>query len=364
MKHASKLMNVLIAPHVTEKTSLAMQNAQPVHVPRAPRCHQDRHQAGRRAHVRRQGRGRAGGERARQDAPLRQAPGRTQDWKKAYVRLAAGPDDRLRSQAQGLKVVTHGTHQDASRLRRARASVVKLDRSHLYKGGPYAPLTVHQNKTGARNNFGRITTRHVGRRLAPEVPHHRLPARQGRHQGRGRAHRVRPEPHRAHRADQVCRRRAPLHPRAQGHEAGRRSALGRRCADQARQRHAAAPHPGRLDRAQHRAEARQGRPDGAQRRQLRPVHRARRHLRAPAPEVGRDPQGARRLPRHDRRSRQRRAQPAHVRQGRRQALARHPPDGARPGDEPGRSPARWWRRQVRPGQSASGVAVGPERPRA
>src|SRR3984893_355728 len=41
-------------------------------------------------------------------------------------------------------------------------SVVKIDRSHLYKGGPYLPLTEAQNKTGARNHSGRITTRHVG----------------------------------------------------------------------------------------------------------------------------------------------------------------------------------------------------------
>src|SRR3989440_12054129 len=41
-------------------------------------------------------------------------------------------------------------------------TVVKIDRSHLYKGGPYLPLTEAQNKTGARNNAGRITTRHVG----------------------------------------------------------------------------------------------------------------------------------------------------------------------------------------------------------
>ena len=36
---------------------------------------------------------------------------------------------------------------------------IKIDRSHLYKGGPYEPLTAHQNKTGARNHSGRITTR-------------------------------------------------------------------------------------------------------------------------------------------------------------------------------------------------------------
>ena len=39
--------------------------------------------------------------------------------------------------------------------------VVRVSRQHLHKGGPHEPLTVHQNKTGARNHFGRITTRHV-----------------------------------------------------------------------------------------------------------------------------------------------------------------------------------------------------------
>jgi large subunit ribosomal protein L2 len=40
--------------------------------------------------------------------------------------------------------------------------VVRVSRQHLHKGGPHEALTVHQNKTGARNHFGRITTRHVG----------------------------------------------------------------------------------------------------------------------------------------------------------------------------------------------------------
>jgi large subunit ribosomal protein L2 len=39
---------------------------------------------------------------------------------------------------------------------------VRIDRSHLHKGGPYEPLTAAQSRTGARNSFGRITTRHVG----------------------------------------------------------------------------------------------------------------------------------------------------------------------------------------------------------
>ena len=39
---------------------------------------------------------------------------------------------------------------------------VKLDKSHLWKGGPHAPLTAKQQKHSGRNNVGRITTRHQG----------------------------------------------------------------------------------------------------------------------------------------------------------------------------------------------------------
>src|SRR6185295_6809431 len=41
-------------------------------------------------------------------------------------------------------------------------TVIKVDRSHLHKGGPYMPLTAAQSKTGARNAMGRMTTRHHG----------------------------------------------------------------------------------------------------------------------------------------------------------------------------------------------------------
>jgi large subunit ribosomal protein L2 len=40
--------------------------------------------------------------------------------------------------------------------------VVKLDKSHLYKGGPFEPLTVEQKRKSGRNAVGRITTRHKG----------------------------------------------------------------------------------------------------------------------------------------------------------------------------------------------------------
>ena len=40
--------------------------------------------------------------------------------------------------------------------------VLKVDKSHLWKGDPYAPLTASQPKLAGRNNVGRITTRHKG----------------------------------------------------------------------------------------------------------------------------------------------------------------------------------------------------------
>ena len=55
-----------------------------------------------------------------------------------------------------------------------------------------------------------------GRRPQARLPRHRLPSpRQGRRAGQGRAHRVRPQPHRAHRAAALRRRREALHRRAE-----------------------------------------------------------------------------------------------------------------------------------------------------
>ena len=43
-----------------------------------------------------------------------------------------------------------------------RRFVVKVVNEDLHKGAPHAPLIEKQNKTGGRNNLGRITTRHKG----------------------------------------------------------------------------------------------------------------------------------------------------------------------------------------------------------
>ena len=42
-----------------------------------------------------------------------------------------------------------------------RGTVI-VDKSSLWKGSPYKPLTKGQHVTGGRNNAGRITSRHMG----------------------------------------------------------------------------------------------------------------------------------------------------------------------------------------------------------
>src|SRR5579863_4446918 len=39
---------------------------------------------------------------------------------------------------------------------------IKIVNKDLHKGEPYAGLVVQKNKTGGRNNQGRITCRHIG----------------------------------------------------------------------------------------------------------------------------------------------------------------------------------------------------------
>src|SRR5262245_43008189 len=43
-----------------------------------------------------------------------------------------------------------------------RRGMVRVAKAGLYKGEPYSPLLEKQSKTGGRNNYGRITTRHIG----------------------------------------------------------------------------------------------------------------------------------------------------------------------------------------------------------
>ena len=43
-----------------------------------------------------------------------------------------------------------------------RRGAILIDKSHLWKGAPHAALVEKKTKSGGRNHFGRITTRHIG----------------------------------------------------------------------------------------------------------------------------------------------------------------------------------------------------------
>ena len=45
---------------------------------------------------------------------------------------------------------------------KSNRGTVVVDKSSLWKGSPYKPLTLGQKSTGGRNNYGRITSRSKG----------------------------------------------------------------------------------------------------------------------------------------------------------------------------------------------------------
>ena len=117
--------------------------------------------------------------------------------------------------------------------------LVQVDRSGLWKGAPVKVLVEGKSKTGGRNTDGRITTRHIGGGHKQSYRFVDFRRRKHDHAGGGRAPRVRSEPHRLHRADQVHRRRALLHPGAAAPGCRRQRRLRRQGRREAWQRHAA-----------------------------------------------------------------------------------------------------------------------------
>ena len=75
--------------------------------------------------------------------------------------------------------------------------MVKVVHKHLHKGKPETSLLEPQKQNAGRNNNGHITMRHKGGGHKHHYRVDRLPPQQGQHSGQGRAHRVRPQPHRA-----------------------------------------------------------------------------------------------------------------------------------------------------------------------
>ena len=293
-------MNVLLAPHVTEKTiawrcrSTTSTRSACAATPRAPRC----------------------GPRSSSCSTCKVAsvqvvnePGKTRRFGKhtgPHAGLEEGlraagrrPEHRLRGRGrQGLRVTTMALIKLKPTSPGTRF-VVRVTAQHLHKGGPHEALTAHQNKTGARNHVGRITTRHIGG--GSRQKYRMIDFRRDKDGIRGVVERLEYDPNRTSHIALILlrRRRASLHPRPQGPEGRRRSALGRRFADQAGQRDGAAPHPGRA-RMVHNIELKPGRGGQLARSAGNSAQYTAREgiVRLPAPEVRRDAQGARRLPRH------------------------------------------------------------------
>ena len=183
-------------------------------------------------------------------------------------------------------------------------------------------------------------------------------ARQDRHPGEGRDDRVRPEPHGAHRAPALRRRREALHPRARRPDVGD-TIVSSRNAD---------IKPGNamtlryipLGTTIHNIEMKKGKGGQLVRSagsgaQLMAKDGDYAQVRLP---VGRGPQGPPRLPRHHRPGLEHRPREHLARQGRALALARQAPAQPRRHDEPRRSPdGRRRRSHVR--RPSPVLAVGP-----
>ena len=172
----------------------------------------------------------------------------------------------------------------------ARRFITTADFSGITKKDPEKSLLEVRKKHSGRNNNGHITTRHKGGGTRKQYRIIDFKRSKDAHPGEGRGDRVRSEPHRAHRAAALPRRREALHPRA-GRSRGRRAGgvrPGRRHQD--RQRAAAhvrsrsAPSSTTSSCARARAEARAlGRLGGA-------ADGEGRHVRAGPHAVGRSAQ--------------------------------------------------------------------------
>ncbi len=136
---------------------------------------------------------------------------------------------------------------------------------------------MHQNKTGARNHSGRITTRHIGG--GSRQKYRLIDFRRDKDGIKGVVERLEYDPNRTAHIALVLyvdgERRYILAPK--GLKEGDEVRSGSESPIKPGNCDGAAAHPGRFAGAQHRAQARARWPAGAQRRQFRAVHLARRH---------------------------------------------------------------------------------------
>ena len=204
--------------------------------------------------------------------------GKRNGYKKAYVSLATGQSIDFTGGTRS-KGPSHGTHQNEADV--PGHALRRQDRPLAPAQGRAARVADDQEEPHRRAQPLRPhTTRHIG---GGHKQRYRIVDFKRDKDGiPGVVERLEYDPNRTSHLALVLykdgERRYILAPK--GVKAGDEIRSGADAPIKAGQRAAAAPHPGRLHRAQHRAEGRQGRPAGAQRRRLGPVRRARRRVRA------------------------------------------------------------------------------------
>ena len=182
--------DVIRAPAITEKSTLVSEHNQVVF--KVARGRQQGGNPGRRREaVQRESPRRQYSGSQRQDESLQEHPGSPERQQTRNCDPRGGAHDRyhhraLRSDSRGFENIpstTPGLRQ-----------LVLVDRGHLWKGAPIKMLTDGKTKSGGRNNYGRITTRHIGG--GHKQAYRRVDFRRGKHDISARVERLEYDPNR------------------------------------------------------------------------------------------------------------------------------------------------------------------------
>ena len=215
-----------------------------------------------------------------------------------------------------------------------------LQHEAVTKTEPEKALTEGLKKSGGRNSYGRVTSRHRGG--GAKRRYRKIDFKRRKDGVPAKVAAIEYDPNRSahiallHYAD--GEKRYILAPGRIN--VGDTDLVGSRRGHRARLLPAAPEHPDRYHGAQRGADPRPRRPARPLRRHVDPAGRQGGPLRDAAAALGRDAHGAHGLPRHDRRARQRRARARRAGQGRPLAPQGRAPADARRGHEPGGPPAR------------------------
>ena len=113
----------------------------------------------------------------------------------------------------------------------------------ITKTTPEKSLVVPLNRTGGRNNQGRITTRHKGG--GHKRMYRVLDFKRTKHSRQSRGDRIRSQPYREYRSSALCGRRKKIHPCSARPECWRHRCFRRHRRHQSGERFAPGKHPRR-----------------------------------------------------------------------------------------------------------------------